>query len=57
MLDHDAVVDREHGITQMTRLSGMLDDAARAASKTEFGAHISYPALKRLYEEHFTQAR
>jgi len=57
MLDHDAVVDREHGSTQMTRLSGMSDVAARAEAKTEYGAHISYPILKRLYEEHLTEAR
>ena len=34
MLDHDAVVDRAHEITQMTRLLGMSDVAARAEAKT-----------------------
>ena len=57
MLDHDAVVDQAHGITQMTRLLGMLDVAAHAESKSEYGAHISYPTLKWLYEEHLTIAR
>ena len=57
MLDHDAVVDRDHGITLMTRLLGMSDVAARAEAKSEYGAHISYPVLKRLYEEHLTEAR
>jgi len=41
----------------MTRLLGMSDAAARAAAKSQYGAHISYPALKRLYEEHLTEAR
>jgi len=57
MLDHDAVVDRDHGITQMTRLLGMSDVAASAEAKTECGAHISYPTLKRLYKAHPTEAR
>ena len=57
MLDHDAVVDRDHGITMMTRLLGMSDVIARAKAKTEYGAHISYPTLNRLYEEHLTEAR
>jgi len=57
MLDHDVVVDRVHGITEMTRLLGMLDAAARATSKSEYGAHISYPTLKRLYEDHLIVAR
>jgi len=57
MLDHDAVVDRALGITQMTRLLGMSDVAARVAAKTVYGAHISYPALKQLYEEHLIEAR
>nr|ABD32270.2 IMP dehydrogenase/GMP reductase, related [Medicago truncatula] len=57
MLDHDAVVDWSHGITHMTRLLGMSDDAACAESKSEYGSHISYPTLKRLYKEHLTVAR
>ena len=57
MMDHDAVVDRDHEINLMTMLFGMLDDAARAEAKTKYGAHISYPGLKRLYEEHLTEAR
>jgi hypothetical protein len=57
MLDHDAVLDRAHGITQMTRLLGMLDVAAHCEEKTEYDAHISYPVLKRLYEEHLIEAR
>lgn len=57
MLDHDAVVDRDHEITLMTRLLAMSDVAARAEAKTEYGAHISYPTLKRLYEERLTEAR
>ncbi|XP_024626761.1 protein MAIN-LIKE 1-like [Medicago truncatula] len=57
MMDHDAKVDRDHEITLMTRLLGMSDSVARSASKTKYGAHISYPALKRLYEEHLTEAR
>jgi len=35
----------------------MSDVVARAASKSEYGAHISYPTLKRLYEEHLTEVR
>jgi hypothetical protein len=57
MLDHDAEVDRDHGIILITMLLGMSDVVACAASKSEYGAHISYPALKRLYEEHLTEAR
>jgi hypothetical protein len=57
MLYHDPVVDRAHGITRMTRLIGMLDAAARAESKSEYGAHISYTAMKRRYESHLTEAR
>jgi hypothetical protein len=57
MVDLDAVVYRAHVITQMTKLLGMTDDAARAESKSEFGAHISYPTLKRLYEEHLAVDR
>jgi len=57
MLDHGVVMDRAHRITQVAMLLGMSDDVARAASKSEYGAHISYPALKRFYEEHLTVAR
>ena len=42
MLDYDTKMDQEHGITLMTRL---LEFAARLASKTEYGAHISYPTF------------
>jgi len=35
----------------------MSDAAARAEAKTEYGAHISYPTLKRLYEAHLTESR
>ena len=54
MLDFDK---KEHGMTFMTRFLGMSDVAAVKASKTEYSAHISYPALKRIYEEHLTIAR
>jgi len=47
----------DHGITLMTRLLSMSDVVARAASKSEYGAHISYPTLKQCYEEHLTEAR
>jgi len=57
MLDHDAVVDRDRGIDLMIRLLGMSDVAVRAEAKTEYGAHISYPTLKRIYKEHLTEAR
>ena len=57
MLDHDAVVDRDHGITLMTRLLGMSDVVARAEAKTKYGDRINYPTLKWLYEEHLTEAR
>ncbi|RHN74697.1 hypothetical protein MtrunA17_Chr2g0313141 [Medicago truncatula] len=57
MLNHDTVVDRAYGLTHMTRLLGMSDVAARAYAKIEYGAHISYPTLKRLYEAHLTKAR
>jgi hypothetical protein len=57
MMDHDAVVDRDRGIDLMIRLLGMSDVAAPAEAKTEYGAHISYPTLKQLYEEHLTEAR
>jgi len=57
MLDHDAIVDQDRGIYLIIRLFGMSDVDARAEAKTEYGAHISYPALKRLYEEHLTEAR
>jgi len=50
MLDHDAIVDRDRGMDLMARLLGMSDAVARAEAKTEYGAHISYPTLKRLYE-------
>jgi len=56
MLDHDAVVDQAYGLTQITRLLGMSDVAARAEAKIEYGAHISYPTLKRVYEAHLTEA-
>jgi len=56
MLDHDAVVDRAYGLTQMTRLLGMSDVDARAEAKNEYGAHISYLTLKWLYEAHLTEA-
>ena len=57
MMDHDAVVDRDHEINLMTMLFGMLDDAARAEAKTKYGDRINYPTLKWLYEEHLTEAR
>jgi len=53
MLDHDEGMDRDHGIDLMTRLLGMSDAAARAES----AGHISYPTLKRVYEDHLTEAR
>jgi len=56
MLDHDAIVDWDRGIDLMIKLLGMSDVVARAEAKTEYGAHISYPTLKRLYEEHLTEA-
>jgi len=57
ILDHDVVVDRVRGITHMTRLLGMPDVVARVEAKSEYGAHISYPTLKRLYKEHLIEAR
>jgi len=53
MLDHDEVMDRDCGIDLMSRLLGMSDAAARAES----AGHISYPTLKRVYEDHLTEAR
>jgi len=46
MLDHDAVVDRDYGITQMTRLLGMSEADARAEVRTESVGHISYATVK-----------
>jgi len=57
MLDHDAVVDRDHGIDLMTRLLGMSDVADSAEAKTEYCAHIGFPTLKWLYEAPLTEAR
>jgi len=44
-------------MTLMTRLLGMSEYAAHQVSKTEYGAHICYPALKRLYEDYLVVAR
>lgn len=57
MLEFEMKMNREHGMRMMTRLLGMLDVAAAKACKDEYGAHITYPALKWLYEEHLTAAR
>jgi hypothetical protein len=50
LLDFEKKVNREHGM--MTRLLGMWDTVATKACKDEYGAHITYTALKQLYEEH-----
>jgi len=57
MLDHDDGMDRGRGIDLMTRLLGMLDVAARVEVRVESAGHISYPTLKRVYEDHLTEAR
>jgi len=57
MLDHDAEMDRDRGLDLMIRLLGMSEAGARAEARTESASHISYPALKRLYEAHLTEAR
>jgi hypothetical protein len=57
MLDHDESMDRDRSIDFMTRLLGMSDADARAQVRDESAGHISYPALKRVYEEHLTEAR
>ena len=44
-------------LIMMTRLLGMSDADARAQVRDESPGHISYPALKRVYEEHLTEAR
>ena len=56
MLDHDDGMDRGRGIDLMTRLLGMLDVAARVEVRVESAGHISYPTLKRVYEDHLTEA-
>jgi hypothetical protein len=55
MLDHDEAMDRDRSIDLMTL--GMSDVDARAEVRNESAGHISYPALKRVYEEHLTEAR
>ena len=57
MLDHDARMDRDHGLDLMIRLLDMSKDDARVEARTESIGHISYPTLKRLYEAHLTEAR
>ncbi|RHN66910.1 hypothetical protein MtrunA17_Chr3g0096951 [Medicago truncatula] len=41
----------------MTRLLGMSDANAMAEIRTESAGHISYPTLKRVYEDHLIEAR
>jgi len=57
ILDHDDGMDRDRGIDLMTRLLSMSDVAARAEVRAESAGHISYPTLKRVYEDHLTEAR
>jgi hypothetical protein len=57
MLDHDEAVDRDRSIDLMTMLLGMSDADARAEVRNESAGHISYPSLKRVYEDHLTEAR
>jgi len=57
MLDHDEAMDRDRSIDFMTRLLGMSDADVRAEVRNESAGHSSYPALKRVYEEHLTKAR
>ena len=57
MLDHDGGMDRDREIDLMTRLLGMSDAAARVEIRVESAGHISYPTLKRVYEDHLTEAR
>ena len=57
MLDHDEAMDRDRSIDLMTRLLGMSDADAKAEVRSESPGHISYPALKRVYDEHLTEAR
>jgi hypothetical protein len=57
MLEHDESMDRDRSIDMMTRLLGMSDADARDQVRDESPGHISYPALKRVYEEHLTEAR
>jgi len=54
MLDHDEAMGRDRAIDLMTRLLGMSDDDARAEVRNESVGHISYPSLKRVYEDHLT---
>nr|ABN08023.1 IMP dehydrogenase/GMP reductase, related [Medicago truncatula] len=57
MLDHDEAMSQERVIDLMTRLLGMSDVDARSEIRTESAGHISYPTLKRVYEDHLTEAR
>jgi len=57
MLDHDEAMGQDRAIDLMTRLLGMSDADARAEVRKESAGHISYPSLKRVYEDHLTEAR
>ncbi|XP_024632223.1 protein MAIN-LIKE 2-like [Medicago truncatula] len=57
MLDHDEAMGQERAFDLMTRLLAMSDVDVRAEIRTESAGHISYPTLKRVYEDHLTEAR
>ena len=57
MLDHDATMDQDRGLDLIIRLLGMSEADTHVEARTESAGHISYPALKRLYEAHLTEAR
>jgi len=57
MLDHDAAMDQDRGLDLIIRLLGMSEADTHVEARTESAGHISYPALKRLYEAHLTEAR
>jgi len=57
LLDFEKKVSREHGMNMMKRLLGMSEASAAKAFEDDHGAHITYIALKRLYDEHLTVAR
>lgn len=56
-LDFEKKVSREHGVSMMTRYLGMSAAAVAKACKAKYGAHLTFVALKRLYEDHLIVAR
>jgi len=57
MLDHIEAMGQDRAIDLMTKLLSMSDADVRVEVRNESAGHISYPSLKRVYEDHLTEAR